>query len=116
MGESLVYWAALSLAIGGIAAYEAYHTYEAIGLASALLILFAVSWLLFRVTGLQRIWSTLGYLKNPAIAGMVFFLLGFYYITRQGWNFPQASLYATGVGVLGAALGMFFYKYWNIGS
>lgn len=94
----------------------AYFAYERSTFLSAILVLVSVSWILYNFRSKMSVWNSLSTLKNPVLAPLTFFMLGFIYSSFEGFSFTNSLVFSLGTGVLGGALGMLFYKYWNIGS
>lgn len=102
--------------IGGIAGFFAYQAYELTQLESGLIVLFILSWFFFSMIGWSSLWNLIGLFKNPFMAALMIAGLGFTYWTYQGNPFPNASTFALGMLFIGAALGSWFFMYWNIGG
>jgi hypothetical protein len=116
--SSQLHRAALFIGVGGTAAVIAHRYFypEKVGLLSALVVLFTVSWFIYRFTGPELVWNTFSMLKNPPIMALIAFLAAFTYHSFYGNPFNQASVFALGAAFLGAALGMWLFKYWTIGD
>ncbi len=102
--------------IGAVAGYAAYTVYPDTGLTASLLVLFTVGWFLYRFSSPGKAWDTLGLFINPVMTPIFAFLAAFSYMAYEGVPTGEAALFGLGAAFLGAALGMFLYKYWNIGG
>lgn len=106
----------LILAIGIVAGVAAFLRYPQIGIPSALIVVFGVSWFLWRFTGTRRAIYTIGYLKSPPIAAFMTFLACFLYLSFQGYSSANTWLYSFGVALLGGLISIILNTIWNIGG
>ncbi len=108
--------ALLLIAIGAAAGYAAYQVYPSAGAVPALVVMFTVAWLLYRLSSGKRAWNTAAMMTNPVMTAIMFFLVGFSYFTFRAESMQESLVLAAGAGLLGGALGMLLFKYWNIGG
>ena len=101
----------LSGLISGLAGY---YVYGLVGLVSAFGVILSLSYLLHRVSSPDKAWSTFGFFTNPGTAALIFSLLAFLYLTFRANPFELSVNVAIGVAALGAVIGMFVHKYWNV--
>lgn len=101
--------------IGTVSGLAGYYTFRRTEIFSAIVVLFTVAWIIYRFSAPDRAWNTMGKLINPFIATIISFLAGFSYSAVKG-NPAMVSLQlGLAAALLGAALSMLGYKYWNIG-
>jgi len=99
-----------------LAAALGYFAYQRTDGLSAVFVIFTATWILYRFTSYEKIWGFLGYFLNPTMAAYVALLVGTTYFIYRG-HFIDISLnYGLGTALIGAAIGMLVYKYWNIGE
>ena len=99
-----------------LAAALGYFAYQKTNALSAVFVIFAASWILYRFTSYEKTWNFFGYFLNPTITAYMALLLGATYFIYRG-HFLDISLnYGLGTALIGAAVGMLIYKYWNIGE
>ena len=103
-------------AIGGLAGLLAFEAYQVSELTSALIVLFIIAWFFHSFIGWGSLWNLISLFKNPFMAAILIAGLGFTYWTYSGNLFPESSLFGFGMLFIGAALGSWFYMYWNIGG
>lgn len=102
--------------IGAVAGGIGYGIYERSELMTAIVGVFTVSWLLYRFTGKKMAWDTISELKNPFMMAIIAALAGITYYAAKGNFFPESLGFGLGVAMIGAAVSMLLYKYWNIGG
>ncbi|MFB6191230.1 MAG: hypothetical protein ABEJ64_02285 [Candidatus Nanohaloarchaea archaeon] len=106
----------LMVLLGSIAGLSGYLAYTRSSAGAAAVVVFTVALILFLfTTGKKRAWDSFKLLTNPFWATVFAFLAGFSYASLKGRAFSDSLVFALGAGLLGGALGMFLYKYWNIG-
>jgi len=99
-----------------LAAATGYFAYQRTDALSAVFAVFAATWIMYRFTSYEKIWNFLGYFLNPTMTAYILLLIGTTYFIYQG-HFLDISLnYGLGTALIGAAIGMLIYKYWNIGE
>lgn len=106
----------LILAIGVTAGVAALLRYSQIGLPSALIVIFGVSWFLWRFTSGKKAIYTFGYLKSPPIAAFMTFLGSFLYLSFQGYSSANTWLYSFGIALMGGLISIMLNTIWNIGE
>ena len=99
--------------IGAFAGIAGYYVNELSGLLSALGVIFALGWLLYRFSSPKNAWNTLGFFSNPGTAALIIALGVFTYFSLLGNPFEFSVNLALGMAALGAVLGMFIHKYWS---
>jgi len=102
------------LLVGSIAGALGYYTYTVADVPSALVVVFASAWLIYRFSSSKKAWDSLSFLTNPPVAGAMFFLGGFSYFALNGTPFEISLGLAIGIGLIGVVAGIVFYNYWNI--
>lgn len=102
--------------IGAIAGSLGYFAYQRSEFLAALVVVFTVSWLLYRFSGYQLAWDTLSAFKNPFMMAIIVGLAGISYYALEGNFLPESLGFGFGLALLGAALAMLLYKYWHIGE
>lgn len=99
-----------------LAAALGYFAYQRTDALSAVFVIFAATWILYRFTSYEKVWDFFEYFLNPTITAYIALLLGTTYFIYRG-HFLDISLnYGLGTALIGAAIGMLIYKYWNIGE
>lgn len=102
------------LAAGVVSGGAAFLRYSEIGLPAALMVMFAVSYLLWRFTDSSRAVNTIGFLKIPPVAAFMTFLVCFLYLSFQGYSSANTWLYSSGVALLGGLTSIVLNTLWNI--
>lgn len=102
------------LAVGVVSGVAAFLRYSEIGIPAALMVMFAVSYLLWRFTDPSRAFYTVGYLKSPPIAAFMTFLICFLYLSFQGYSSANTWLYSFGVALLGGLISVILNTIWTI--
>lgn len=104
------------LSIGIISGITSYLIYPEVGIMSALVVMFAVSWFSWRFSDLEKTRYTLGYLIKPPIAGFMIFLGTFLYLSFNGYSSANTWLYSFGISLLGGLISIMLNTTWNIGG
>ncbi|QKQ98178.1 hypothetical protein GKQ38_01425 [Candidatus Nanohaloarchaea archaeon] len=102
--------------ITALAATTGYFAYQRTSAASAVFVIFATAWILYRFTSYEKIWDFLGYFIKPPMLAFIALLIGTTYFIFEGHLLNISLKYGLGIALLGAALAMWLYKYWNIGG
>ncbi|WP_414837003.1 hypothetical protein [Candidatus Nanohalococcus occultus] len=106
----------LILLIGALSGTTAYYLYPEIGLASALMIIFAVSWFLWGLTTKGKALNTVSFLKNPPIAAFMGFIGSFIYLSFEGYSSANTWLFAFGIALLSGLVSIMLNTLWSIGG
>ncbi|MFT4892821.1 MAG: hypothetical protein ACI8Z7_000609 [Candidatus Nanohaloarchaea archaeon] len=107
--------AVLGLA-GAVSGAVAFRVYETAGVLSALTVLIFCGWILFNLRSKIGVWNSLGTLLNPFVSFFNIYLIAFTYFALTGMQFYPSLYRALGWALLGTALSMLIFKYWNMGS
>lgn len=99
---------------GVIAGAAAFRVYETAGLLSALTVLVFCGWVLFNLRSPMGIWNSVSTLLNPFVSFFNIYLISFTYLSLQSHQFAYSAYRSLGLSLLGVALSMLLYKYWNI--
>jgi hypothetical protein len=102
--------------IGAITGMAAFRVYETAGILSALTVTVFCGWVLFNLKSKLGVWNSIGTLLNPFISFFNIYLIAFTYFALTGMQFYPSLYRALGWALLGTALSMLLYKYWNIGA
>ncbi|MFB6193308.1 MAG: hypothetical protein ABEK00_03580 [Candidatus Nanohaloarchaea archaeon] len=97
-----------------LAATTGYLAYQRTGEIAAVFVIFAVSWILYQFTGLEKIWNFLGTFINPTVTAFLALLIGTSYFIMRGHFFTISIQFGVGIALLGAATGLVIAKYWEI--
>lgn len=96
----------------GLCAYLIYS--QSLSVMNALTIIFLGSLLVYAVRSKKAAWGSIKLLQHPYILALVAIGLGFMYISYSGRTFWPSSLFSTGTALLGFALGIIVYSWWNL--
>ena len=99
-----------------LAFYIASRVNEVTGLSTAVLTFLAGSWLFYNLSSYERIWKTVGKLKNPAEAFLLYTSAGTVFFALQSYPLVQLVMAGLASGFVGSALGVLLDTYWNIGG
>ena len=99
-----------------IAALLGYLAYQRTNTVSAVFVIFATAWILYRFTSYQKIWDFIGYFIHPVMLAILGLLIGTTQFIFKGNVLNISIKYGLGTALLAAALAMWLYKYWNIGE
>ena len=111
MAEEMIWLAGEVLAF-----YIASRVNEVTGLSTALLTFLAGSWLFYNLSSYERIWNTISMLKDPARSFLLYTSAGTVFFAIQSYPLVQLVMAGLASGLVGAALGILFQAYWNIGG
>lgn len=99
-----------------LAIYVAIRIGELSGIASGLLVFVTASWLFYKLTSYERLWSLMGMLKDPAMAFPLYFSAATIYFGLEGYPLLNIFLASIGIGLVGSALALLLDGYWEIGG
>jgi fucose permease len=99
-----------------LAIYIAIRIGEISGIASGLLVFVTASWLFYKATSYERLWSLLGMLKDPAMAFPVYFSAATVYFGLEGQPLLNIFFASLGIGLVGSAVALLLDGYWEIGG
>jgi len=99
-----------------LSAILAFRVNEISGTGPALLVFISAAWLFYRLSSGERIWRTTGMLIDPAKAAILLFFASIVYFAFQGFRTTELLLVAVGFFLVGGAVGIIFFSYWNIGG
>jgi fructose-specific phosphotransferase system IIC component len=100
--------------ISAISAGIGYLIYTRAGLTAGIVSTFMASWILFQFRSVQNAWENLGNFQNPVLFSINSFFAAYIYLS---WNqTPQKFYLSFAAFLLGGALSLLIYKYWNIGG
>jgi uncharacterized membrane protein YczE len=105
-----------TLLISSISAGIGYLNYTKSGLTAGLITTFMAGWILFQFRSVKNTWENLGNFQNPILFGINCFFAAFIYSSWRQVPTGKALQLSAGVFLLGGALSLLIYKYWNIGS
>ncbi|PSG99033.1 MAG: hypothetical protein BRC29_02795 [Nanohaloarchaea archaeon SW_7_43_1] len=100
--------------VGAVAGIAAFQVYETAGILSAVTVLIFCTWVLFKLRSPLGVWNSVSTLLNPFISFFNIYLISFTYLSLQGHRFAYSAYRSLGFALLGTALSMLIYKYWNI--
>lgn len=107
---------ALWLAGEVLAFHIASRVNEVTGLSTAVLTFIAGSWLFYNLSSYERIWKTVGKLKHPAEAFLLYTSAGTVFFALQSYPIIRLVMAGLASGLVGSALAIFLQTYWNIGE
>jgi len=99
-----------------LAAVIALRVEEISGTGPALLAFISAAWLFYNLSSGERIWNTTGMLIHPIKAAILFFFVSIVYFALQGYGTTELLLSGFGFFLVGGAVGIIFFSYWNIGD
>lgn len=100
--------------LGAIIGLAAFRVYETSGILSAATVIVFFGWVLFNLKSPVGVWNSISTLLNPFLSFFNIYLISFTYLSLQGYQFTHAAFKSLGLALLGTALSMLLYKYWNI--
>lgn len=99
-----------------LSAVLALRVEEISGSGPALLAFVSATWLFYNLSSGERIWDTIGMLIHPIKAAILFFFTSTVYFALQGYGTTELLLTGFGFFLVGGAIGILFFSYWDIGG
>jgi len=107
---------AIAAAIATISAITGLYINTKTGTTQALLTVPMTAWLLFQFRTPQKIWTSLGNLRNPVLFAINGFTASFIYYSIKATPLSATITISFGIFLITGALSLIIYNIWNIGG
>ena len=98
--------------LAGLTAYSVY--YQSSSIMNALVILSFLALFFHASRTWDVLWNSIKLLQSPPIIALLFIFAGYYIYATSGYSFWPTTYFSTGLALIGFAMGMIIYAYWNI--
>ncbi|MFB6182819.1 MAG: hypothetical protein ABEI78_02015 [Candidatus Nanohaloarchaea archaeon] len=92
-----------------------FKAYQRSEIAGVLILIGAVSWILYQVSSIEGVWNLFSMMIDPFRMLFISAIIAISYFTWIGQPFKESIIFGVGIALLGSAIAMWLYKYWDMG-